>query len=159
MLLHNDKKRDLILIWITSPMCLFSEAVSSGDGEMIMSCRKESDGLPGVYARLWHSLSLGLPSLAGELPQSPFPHPPLPTLTHIGALNRWQARQDYLGPLPSEGHWDVGARPVLCECAWNMFKDVSVNVCDSPWILLKDMQSLVSRWFSSSNCHWNRILE
>lgn len=49
-------------------MYLFSEAVSSGGGDMIMSRRKESDGLPGVYTRLWHLLSLGLSSLVGKLP-------------------------------------------------------------------------------------------
>lgn len=81
-----------------------------------MSWRKESDGLSGVYTRLWHLLSLGLSSLAGKLPQSPSPSSthtptrPLPTLTHIGALNRWQARQDYLGPLPGKtiGMWVRG---------------------------------------------------
>lgn len=38
------------------------------------------------------------------------PPRPLPTLTHIGALNRWQARQDYLGPLPGKtiGTWVRG---------------------------------------------------
>lgn len=99
---------------------------------MIMSRRKESDGLPGVYTRLWHLLSLGLASLAGMLPQSPslssILHPPrthtLPTLTHIGALNRWQARQDYLGPLPRKtiGMWF--ARWWAC-----MYESVGLRVC------------------------------
>lgn len=116
-------------------MYLFSEAESSGGGKMIMSRRKESDGLPAVYTRLWHLLSLGLSSLAGKLPQRPFSilfthtHT-LPTLTHIGALNRWQARQDYLGPLPGKtiGMWvRVGG---ACACMKHVScQSLRVHVC------------------------------
>lgn len=94
-------------------------------------------------------LSLGLSSLAGTLPQSPSPSSPhtLPTLTHIGALNRWQAQQDYLGPLPRKA---TGTRVRVHENRLSMcLQTPSVTAL---WMPLKEMRSLVSRWFSSSDC-------
>lgn len=87
---------------IISSMYLFSEAASSGGGEMIMSQRKENDGLPAVYTRLWHLFVTGSGITGGHAATEPrSTHPStLPTLTHIDTLNCWQDRQDYLGPPP-----------------------------------------------------------
>ena len=120
-------------------MYLFSEAVSSGGGEMIMSCRKGSDGLPGVYTRLWHLLSLGLASLAGMLPQSPSPssthththtHTHTRTHTHTPRSDPYRCFEPLAGPTrlsgpPSqEDHWDVVAWRRAC-----MYEPVGFSAC------------------------------
>lgn len=75
------------LIPIISCTYLFSEA-----DDNVTERRK-------VMVRLVFKQELGFLSSLGLASVFPASIPAL-TLTHFGALNRWQARQDYPGPLP-----------------------------------------------------------
>lgn len=62
------------------------------------------------------------------------------TLTHIGALNRWQAKQDNLGPLPRKTT-GMGVRNGVCLCVY--IKHLCVCICNSFasgfWMPLKEI--------------------
>lgn len=143
------------LIAVISSMhtCAHSHGILWRAGGMMMSRRKESDGLPGVYTRLWHLFVIGSIVIGRHVATEPLtilpPHT-LPTLTHIGALNRWQAQQDYLGPLPGKatGTWARVRENRLSMCVRRR-RRLSVTAL---WMPLKEMCGLVSRWFSSSDC-------
>lgn len=83
----------------------------------VMSPRKESDSLHGVYVRLWPLLSLGLSSLPDRHTHT---RVRVHTLTHINCLNRWQAMPRLSGPPSQEDHGDVSA-----------WLGVDMHVCNS----------------------------
>lgn len=81
----------------------------------VMSQRKESDGLHGVYVRLWPLLSLGLSSLPDTYTHQhththTHQHARVHKLTHMSCLNHWQATVRLSGPPSQEDHGDIGVR-------------------------------------------------